>query len=78
MDTFWLNIGLGGAVLVVVGMFLKYLRSVKRSCDACRKEQHDLVKNHITHSTDAMMENAKATNKLRATMERFIDKLDGK
>ena len=78
MPTFWLNIGLGGAVLAVVGMFLKHMRENAAQCRECRQEQNRLVSNHIQHSTEAMSEVAKAVSELASVQRHFIDKLDGK
>ena len=62
---------MGGAVIVVVLAFLKYLKANRKSCERCRSEHHEVITNHMTHSTEAI-------NTLSETLERFINKLDGK
>jgi len=58
---FWLNLGIAGAVVAVVNLFLAYLRRERASCDACRsaheevtKEFGRIVANHMTHEREAI------------------------
>lgn len=58
---FWLNIGIAGAVVAVVNLFLRHLRRERVSCDACRsshaevtKEFSRVVSNHMSHERESL------------------------
>ena len=78
---FWLNLGIAGAVVAVVNLFLRYLRRERTSCDACRsahqevtKEFNRVVSNHMTHEREAIERLTAAIG----SMEVFLRDLPGR
>ena len=72
---FWLNIGIAGAVVAVVNLFLRYLRRERVSCDACRRAHDDVTKefsrvvgNHMAHEQEAMAKLTAAIQSLEGHM----------
>ena len=59
-SVFWLNLGVGGAVIFVVQLFLSHLKQERRTCEKCRSEQSEvarefgrIVANHMQHEIAA-------------------------
>ena len=83
MDTaFWINLGIGGAVVCVVQLFLTHLKRERRVCERCRQEQHEVAKdfaavvaNHMRHETDAR---ARLTEAIQSLEEAVRDALNAK
>ena len=68
---FWLNLGIAGAVVAVVNLFLRHLRRERASCDACRSAQAEatkefsrIVTNHLAHEREALEKLAAAVRDL--------------
>jgi len=65
-----------GPTIAIVGLFIWYLAYNRRACTACRTEQCELIKNHIGHSTDAMLDVARAVEKLATIIDERISRRD--
>ncbi len=76
---FWLNLGIAGAVVAVVNLFLRHLRRERLSCDACRRA-HDqttqefsrVVSNHLAHEREALDRLADAIRNLESLIGDFL------
>jgi len=58
--SFLMNIGIGGAVVCVVQLFLAHLKRERRACERCSERHHEVAKqfgaivaNHMRHETEA-------------------------
>ena len=69
-----------GALTGVVYAFIKFIkgesvrrseesRSIRDNCGACRASHNEVIKNHIEHSTEAMVEVARALKDVARAME---------
>ena len=74
-STFWLNIGMGGAVVFVVQLFLTHLKRERRACEKCRTEHYAvtrefgiIVGNHMQHEVEARDRLTEAIRSLEALM----------
>ena len=74
MDSaFWLNLGIAGAVVFVVKLFLGHLKAERKICDACRSEHNKIarefsriVANHMRHEIEARQQLTEAIHSLQA------------
>jgi len=67
-STFWLNLGMGGAVVFVVNLFLRHLR--QEQCDRRVERQAfvDIIANHIEHEREALEELTRAIHALQTIL----------
>ncbi|HUV40078.1 MAG TPA: hypothetical protein VMY39_10710 [Planctomycetota bacterium] len=81
MDTaFWLNIGIGGAVVIVVRLFLNHLRRERRACENCRSEHHAvtqefgrIVSNHLQHESETLERLCGAVRSLETVIREHLE-----
>ena len=78
--TLWLNLGIGGAVVFVVRLFLNHLRRQQQACERCRSEQHEVTKafsnvvaNHMRHEVEARDRLAEAIHSLEALIRQTVE-----
>lgn len=77
MDSaFWLNLGIAGAVVFVVKLFLGHLKQEREACNRCRSEHNQvtrefgkIVANHMLHEIEAREKLVKAIHSLRTLIE---------
>jgi hypothetical protein len=67
-STFWLNLGISGAVVFVVNLFLRHLR--QEQCDRRVERQAfvDIIANHIDHEREAIEKLAEAIHSLETML----------
>lgn len=80
MDSaFWLNLGIAGAVVFVVRLFLGHLKQERKACDNCRSEHNEVAKefgrivaNHMRHEIEAREKLTKAIYSLQTLIKEGI------
>ena len=67
-STFWLNLGISGAVVFVVNLFLRHLK--QEQCDRRVERQAfvDIIANHIDHEREAIEKLADAIHALETML----------
>jgi hypothetical protein len=77
--SFWTNVGIAGAVIVVVQLFLKHLKSERRACEQCRSEHAEvshefgrIISNHMVHETEAHARLAEAIRSLEEVVREAL------
>jgi len=75
-STFWLNLGITGAVVFVVKLFLSHLKQERKACEKCRSEHNEVAKefgrivaNHMQHEIEAREKLTKAIYSLQILIE---------
>ena len=58
-----INYGIAGAVIVITLAFLRFLKTERDLCRACRDQQITFVANHMEHNTRALEKVSAAVEK---------------
>ena len=71
-STFWLNLGIAGAVVFVVQMFLRHLRQERSDRRTEREAFLKLIANHIDHERETLEDLARAIRSLEALLKQRV------
>ena len=73
MDSaFWLNLGIGGAVVFVVNLFLRHLKQEQHDRRVERQTFVDIIANHIDHEREALEKLTDAILSLQALLREYV------
>ena len=67
--SFWINAGLGGAVVLVVELFLRYMHQERHDRRVEREAFIRIITNHLEHERRAMEDLTAAIKALRHILE---------
>jgi hypothetical protein len=77
-STFWLNLGIAGAVVFVVRLFLHHLKQERSDRSDERQSFVAIIANHIDHEREALEKLTDAIRTLQALLEKCVRPLEKK
>jgi len=67
-STFWLNLGISGAVVFVVNLFLRHLKQETQDRRVERQTFVDIIANHVDHEREALEKLTDAIHSLQTLL----------